>query len=337
MTPHYLVAYLIKAFENLSPPLEIGGKKVSYLTEASKDAEALLRTEIGDSYDRLRGPAGLPCVEVNIEADDPDSAVKKAWEPAQKIVSILSLLEFESENAMSMVYENSPSLLPNVLVADMDMDIPTLEVKYYVPHGLLRVTLGELGVKAKGFNDSFVRHIGSLIPAETWVPGRGNESEALSRLEHSLQWYSTGMSNRELELRFVAMWFALESLVIESMKTDHKKRKLTRRLSKLYYVHNSDSLSNNILEELWSLRTKIVHEALSGHIGTPERTVSAEKVNVCRYFYFVALLFVLDMMSNYPALPDMWANLSTYQPSMRLEYDEVPLFYDVLNLFRFSQ
>ena len=116
-------------------------------------------------------------------------------------------------------------MVRNVLIANMEEETPSLKTEHYTPPGLMRINLGQLGEKAKNFNESVIRHIEELMPPVMW----GNtefENSLSKRILHSLHWYATAMNQQEKEFRFIAIWFALESLVIESIKTNNKKTKI---------------------------------------------------------------------------------------------------------------
>ncbi len=336
MIHNYMVVFIVHGFEDLSPALKIGDRGVTYITDVGEYARHVLKTEMGEAFNKLWGSSGLPCIQIDVQAEDEDSAIKKAWGPAKRIVNALSLVEFEQQNAISMDYRNSPNLLPNILVANLDEATPTLDVGYYIPKGLIRFSVGKLREKAREFNNKVVRHIEKLMPPELWLYEKGDD-EVTKRLAHSLQWYSVAMNQQEIEFRFIAMWFGLESMVIESIKTGHKRQKLKDRLGKLYFKHNSEELEPSSIEKLWSLRTDIVHEALSGFFERGGGLVSAGHINNIKYLYFIVILFVLDMLPNNYSLSLMWKNLATYKPSMNTKISDVPLYLDVLDMFRYSQ
>ena len=144
------------------------------------------------------------------------------------------------------------------------------------------------------------------------------------------------MNQQEDEFRFIALWFALESMVIENIQTDHKKRKLLNRLSKLYLLHNDSEIDRNNIEELWGLRTQIVHEARIGILGETS-SISARHVNLTRYFYYLTTLLMLDTITDATELSQVWANISDYEPSITIGYESMPEFVNFTNLFRFTQ
>lgn len=336
MSANYLVLFIVEGLQDLSPALRIGDRNVSYITDISEYAKYVLKTEMGEAFNKLWSSLGLPCIEINVQAENEEFAIKKAWGPARRIVNALSLVEFEKQNVISVSYKNSPNLLPNVLIANMDEDTPTLNVRQYIPTGLIRFTLGELVEKARNFNNNIVRRIEQLMPSSLWIEGKSDD-EVTKRFTHSLQWYSAAMNQQEIEFRFIAMWFALESMVIESIRTDHKKRKMTNRLNKLFFKHNSVELEPSEVEKLWNLRTDIVHEALSGFLERGGGLVSAGHINVVKYLYFIVILFALDMLPNNYSLTSMWSNLEMYSPSINIKYSDMPLYHDALDMFQHLQ
>ncbi len=221
---NYMVVFVVDGLRKFEPALEIGDKQITYITDLGDYAKEELKVEVGESlFDRLWGSSAIPCIQIYIDAQDEKSAIMKAWINAKQITNALSLMEFDQQNAISIAHKHSPNIIPNVLVANMDEETPSLKFGHYTPPGLMRINLGELGAKAKDFNESIVRHIEKLMPPIIWC-NREIENDLIKRLVHSLHWYAIAMSQQEKEFRFIASWFALESLAIESIQTLHKKR-----------------------------------------------------------------------------------------------------------------
>ena len=139
------------------------------------------------------------------------------------------------------------------------------------------------------------------------------------------------------EFRFIATWVALESLVIESIKTENKKRKILNRLPKLYVKHNSEEINPNIVGELWELRTKIVHEARSGFMEDSNYLISATHINLVKYFYFLAILFILDTLEGNTSVNQVWQKLVDYTPSINIKYENMPRYFDYTGMFMYWQ
>jgi len=242
------------------------------------------------------------------------------------------LVEFDQQDAISMACSHSPNIIPNVLVANMDEDPHSLKFGHYTQSGLMLLNVGESATKAKEFNETVVRHIEKLMPTIMWC-NREFEDALTRRLVHSLHWHAIAMNQQEKELRFIAIWLALESLVIESIETEHKKRKIKNRLLKLYVRHNSEEINDRIVEELWELRTEIVHEARSGFMEDSNYLISATHVNLVKYFYLLAILFILDTLEGNTSLSQVWQKLVDYTPSINIKYENMPRYSDYRDVF----
>ena len=221
----YMVAFLVDCLRKFEPGLEIGDRQISYITDLSPDAREELSIEMGkDLFDKLWRSSVISCIKVDIEADDEREAIKRAWINAKQIANALSLVEFDQQDAISMAYKRSPNIIPNVLVANMDEEPPSLKSAHYTPSGLVRLNVGKLGAQAREFNETIVRHMEKLMPSIMWC-NREFEDALMRRLVHSLHWYAIAMNQQEKELCFVALWVALESLIIESIKRENKKKR----------------------------------------------------------------------------------------------------------------
>ena len=330
---NYMVAFIVDGLREFEPGLQIGDKQISYITDLSPHAKEQLRIEMGkDLFDKLWKSSVIPCIRIHIDADDEKEAIKTAWTNAKQIANALSLVEFDQQDAMSMAYSHSPKIIPNVLVANMDEDSHSLDFANYTRSGLMRLSVGDFGTRAKAFNETVVRHIERLMPTIMWC-NREFEDALMRRLVHSLHWYAIAMNQLEKELRFVAIWIALESLVIESIKTENKKRKIVSRLLKLYVKHNSEEVNDSVIEELWELRTRIVHEARSGFMEGSNYLISATDINLVKYFYFVAILFVLDRLEGNTSVSQVWQKLVDYAPSISIKYENMPRYLDYRDVF----
>lgn len=328
-----MVVFILDGLRKFDPTLQIGDKHITYITDLSDYAKEKLKIEMGeDLFNKLWRSSEIPCIQIYVDADDERSAIKKAWINAKQITNALSLIEFDQPNAISIAHKHSPNIIPNVLVADMKEETPSLKFGHYTPRGLMRINLGSLGDKGRGFNESVVRHIERLMPSIIW--GNGElEDELVRRLVHSLHWYSTAMNQQEKEFRFIAIWFALESLVIESTETPGKKRKIVNKLPKLFVKHNSEEISLNHVEELWELRTEIVHEARSGFMEDRNISISATHIKLVKYFYFLAILFVLDTSEGNTSVNQIWQKLADYTPSINIKYEDMPTYVDYVDMF----
>lgn len=328
-----MVVFIVDGLRKFEPALEIGNKQIAYITDLSAQAKEELKIEIGkDLFDKLWGSSVISCIQVRIDADDEKSAIKKAWINAKQVTDALSLVEFDRQNAISFAYKRSPSILPNVLITNMDEDPHSLGFGHYTPPGLVQLNVGKLGAKAKDFNETVVRHIEKLMPAVIWC-NREFENDLIKRLIHSLHWYAIAMNQQEKEFRFIATWFALESLVIESIQIPHKKRTIVNRLPKLYVKHNAEEINHSYIEELWELRTKIVHEARSGFMGDSNYLIPATHINLTKYFYFLAILFILDKLEGSTSVSQIWQKLTDYTPSVNIKYENMPTYLDYADLF----
>jgi len=334
---NYMVAFIVDGLREFEPALEIGDRKITYITDLSAHAKEELRIEMGkDLFDKLWGSSVISCIQVHIDADDERSAIKKAWINAKQVTDALSLVGFDKQDAISFAYKRSPSILPNVLVADMDEDPHSLAFGHYSPPGLVQLNVGESGAKAKDFNETIVRHIEKLMPAVIWC-NRKFENDLIKRLIHSLHWHAIAMNQQEKEFRFIATWFALESLVIESIQTEHKKRTIVNRLPKLYVKHNAEEISHSYIGELWELRNRIVHEARSGFMEDSNYLIPAVHINLAKYFYFLAVLFVLDELEGSTSVSQIWRKLTDYTPSVNIKYESMPTYLDYADLFMSRQ
>jgi hypothetical protein len=332
-----MVVFIVDGLRKFEPALEIGDKQITYITDLSADAKEQLKLEMGkDLFDKLWGSSVISCIQVYIDADDDRSAIKKAWTNAKQVTDALSLVEFDQQNAISMAYSHSPKVIPNVLVANMDEDPHSLSFGHYTPSGLVQLNVGELAAKAKDFNETIVRHIEKLMPAVIWC-NRELDNDLIKRLIHSLHWYAIAMNEQEKEFRFIATWFALESLVIESIKTGNKKTKIVNRLPKLYVKHNAEEISDSHIEELWELRTKIVHEARSGFMEASNYLISATHINLVKYLYFLTILFILDTLEGNTSVSQVWQKLADYTPSISIKYENMPTYLDYGDMFMFYQ
>jgi hypothetical protein len=334
---NYMVVFLIDGLRKFEPALEIGDKQITYITDLSAHAKEELKIEVGkDLFDRLWRSSVLSCIQIHINADDEKSAIKKAWINAKQITNALSLMEFDQQDAISIVHKHGPNIILNVLVADMDEETPSLKLWHYTPPGLMILSLGEFGAKARDFNENIVRHIEKLMPTVIWC-NREFEENPIKRLVHSLHWYAIAMNQQEKEFRFIAIWVALESLVVESIKTTNKKRKIVNRLPKLYVKHNSEEISHSQVGELWELRSKIVHEARSGFMEDSNYLISAAHINLVKYFYFLAALFVLDTLEGNTSVSQVWRKLVDYTPSINIKYANMPRYFDYKDMFMSRQ
>ena len=332
---NYMVVFIVDGIRKFEPALEIGDKQITYITDLGDHAKEELKLEMGEAlFNKLWGSSAISCIQIYVDADNETSAIKKAWINAKQVTNALSLLEFD-QRAISISHKDSPSIIPNVLVADMEEEPVSLKFGHYTPPGLMRINMGELEQKAKGFNEQVVRHIERLMPSVIWNKSEV-ENDLIRRLAHSLHWYATAMNQQENEFRFIAMWFALESLVIENIKTEGKKKKLTNRLPKLYVKHNSEEINQNRVEDLWKLRTDIVHEALAG-FTEGGHLITAGHINLARYFYFLTILFILDTLENATSISHAWQRLADYTPSIKIKHEAMPEFLYYQDLFRFSQ
>jgi len=328
-----MVAFIVDGLRKFEPALEIGDKQITYIAELSADVKEKLKIEMGkDLFNKLWRDSVLSCIQIYVNADDEKSAIKKAWINAKQVTNALSLVEFDKKNAISFAYKRSPNILPNVLIANMDEDPHSLEFQHYTPPGLVQLNVAESGAKAKDFNETIVRHIEKLIPAVIWR-NREFENELVKRLVHSLHWYAIAMNQQEKEFRFIAIWVALESLVIGSIKTENKRTKIMNRFPKLYVKHNSEEINDSIIEELWELRTKIVHEARSGFMEDSNYLISATHINMVKYFYFLAILFVLDTLEDNTSVSQVWQKLVDYTPSINIKYENIPRYLNYGDLF----
>jgi hypothetical protein len=334
---NYMVVLIVDGLRKFEPALEIGDKQITYITDLGAHAKEELKIEMGkDLFNKLWGSSAISCIQIYIDADDEKSAIKKAWINAKQITNALSLTEFDQQNAISIAYKHSPNIIPNVLFANMEEKTPSLKFGHYTPPGLMRINLGKLGAKAKDFNESIVRHIEKLMPPVIWS-NREFEDDLIKRLVHSLHWYAIAMNQQEKEFRFIAIWFALESLVIESFQTTQKKRKIVNRLPKLYVKHNPEEISHSHVGELWELRTKIVHEARSGFMEDRNYLISATHINLVKYFYFLTVLFILDTLEGNTSVSQTWQKLTAYTPSINIKHDTMPIYVDYKDMFSFSQ
>jgi len=332
-----MVVFIVDGLRKFDPALEIGGKQITYITDMDAHTKEELKIEMGkDLFDKLWGSSVISCIQIHIDADNEKSAIKKAWINAKQITNALSLMEFDQQNAISIVHKHSPNIIPNVLVADMDAASHSLKFWHYTPPGLMLLNVGELGAKAKDFNEGIVRHIEKLMPAVIWC-NREFEDDLIKRLVHSLHWYAVAMNQREKEFRFIAIWFALESLVIESIQTENKKRKIVNRLPKLYAKHNSEEISQSHVEELWELRNKIVHEARTGFMEDRNYLISATHINLVKYFYFLTVLFILDTLEGNTSVSQIWQKLVDYTPSINIKYENMPTYVDCKDMFSSRQ
>ncbi len=238
----YMVVFIVDGLRKFEPALEIGDRQITYITDLDDHAKEELKLEMGENlFNRLWGASSISCIQIYVDADDEKSAIKKAWVNAKQVTNALSLLEFD-QRAISISHKDSPSIIPNVLVANMEEEPVSLKIGHYTPPGLMRINLGELEQKAKDFNENIVRHIEKLMPSVIWCRSEF-ENDLIKRLAHSLHWYTVAMNQQEDEFRFIAIWFALESVVIESIKTEHKKKRITNRLPKLYAKHNAQEIN----------------------------------------------------------------------------------------------
>lgn len=332
---NYMVVFIVDGIRKFEPALEIGDREITYITDLGNSAKEELKLEMSeDLFNKLWGDSAISCIQIYVDAEDETSAIKKAWVNAKQVTNALSLLEFD-QRAILISHKDSPSIIPNVLVANMEEEPVSLRIGHYTPPGLMRINLGELEQKAKDFNEKVVRHIEKLMPSVIWCRSEF-ENDLIKRLAHSLHWYAIAMNQQENEFRFIAMWFALESLVIESIKTEHKKKKLVNRLPKLYVKHNSEAINQNHVEDLWELRTHIVHEARSGFMGD-RHLISAGHINLARYFYFLTILFVLDTLGNATSISQAWQRLADYTPSIKVKHETMPEFVNYGDMFRFRQ
>jgi len=333
----YMVAFIVDNLRKFEPALKIGDRQITYITDMGDHAKEELKIEMGENlFNRLWKSSGISCIQIYVDAQDDVSAIKKAWINAKQVTNALSLIEFDQQRAISIDYKQSPNIIPNVLVANMEGETPSLKIGHYTPPGLMRINLGKLGEKAKDFNENIIRHIEKLMPPVMW----GNtefENSLSKRILYSLHWYAVAMNQQEKEFRFIAIWFALESLVIESIKTSDKKRKVVNRLPKLYVKHNSKEISQNHIEELWELRNKIVHEARSGFMGGRNYLISAKHINLVKYFYLLTILFILDTLESNTSVSQTWQKLTAYTPSINIKRDTMPIYVDYADMFRFRQ
>ena len=329
----YIVIFILDGLRKFEPPLEIGNGRIIYLTDLSPRGKEELRTEIGkDLFDKLWASSAIPCIKVHIDADDEKAAIKKAWINARQITNALSLVEFDPQVDMYMAHTHSPKMLPNVLVANPEEQPQSLEFKHYTASGLMLLNTSESGTRAREFNETVVRHIERLMPAIMWCD-RDCDDPLMRRLVHSLHWYATAMNQQEKELRFIGIWVALESLVIESIETQHKKRMVMNRLPKLCVKHTSEEINDSLIGELWELRTKIVHEARSGFMEDSDYLISATHINLAKYLYFLAILFVLDTLEGSTSVSQVWQRITDYRPSISIKYENMPRYLDYRDVF----
>jgi len=334
---NYMVIFIVDGLRKFEPPIEIGDRRISYFTEFSDDAKKQLKNEMGeDLFNRLWNSERINCVQIDIQAEDETSAIKNAWINARRITNALSLIEFDQPNTISIAFRHSPKIIPNVLIANKDKEPLSVKFGHYTPPGLMHINLSELGEKAKIFNENIIRHIEKLIPSILWFTG-DLDNTLTKRLVHSLYWYSTAMNQMEREFRFIASWFALESLVIESIQTENKKRKLVYRLPILFLKHNGQEINKEEIEDLWELRTKVVHEAISGFMEIEHALISAGHINQVKYFYLLCILFILDTLNDTTSIEDTWRNLKDYTPSINIKYEDLPLHFDYLDMFMYHQ
>ena len=327
-----MVVFIVDGIRKFEPSLEIGDGQITYITDLGDHAKEELKLEMGKGlFDKLWRDSAISCIQIHVDADDETSAIKKAWVNAKQVTNALSLLEFD-QRAISISYKDSPSIIPNVLVANMEEEPESLKFGHYTPPGLIRINLGELEQKAKDFNEKIVRHIEKLMPSVIWCRSEF-KNDLIKRIAHSLHWYAIAMNQQENEFRFIAMWFALESLAIESMKTEGKKRKLVNRLTKLYVKHNSEEINQKHVEELWELRTDIVHEARSGFMEDT-KLISANQINLTRYFYFLTVLLILDKIGDNTYINQIWQKLVDYNPSVIIDHGIMPEFINHGDVFR---
>ncbi|MBE9515081.1 MAG: hypothetical protein IMY79_02965 [Chloroflexi bacterium] len=330
---NYKVAFLIEGFHDLSPGLVVGERHLTYVTELSEKARRCMQEEVGGRLEKLWTPAGIPCIAIDVQAPDERAAVKKAWPPAQRIADTLALVEFERVDAISLSTERSPRLLHNALVANLDDSPPTTKFSYYAPVALGCINLGTAVKAAKHFNERVVRHLEALMPGEL-LYAEPISRPVIRRLAHSLHWYSQGMNQPEIPLHFLATWVALESLVIEDTTTGGKGRKIVARLGFLVTKHTKEKPQNEALWSLWKLRSDIVHEGIGGILEPDAHQITAEHINQVRYLYFVTLLFLLDRQAGASSLADIWGNFRSYQPSVVIKPEDVPIFYHVVDFSR---
>lgn len=334
---NYMVVFIVDSLRKFEPALKIGDKQITYITDLGDHVKEELKIEMGEKlFDRLWNSSGISCIQIYVDAQDEASAIKKAWTNAKQVTNALSLIEFDQQNAISIAYKHSPNIMPNVLVANMEEETPSLKIGHYTPPGLMRINLGQLGEKAKDFNESIIRHIENLMPPVMWS-NTEFENSLSKRILHSLHWHAVAMNQQEKEFRFIAIWFALESLVIESIQTSNKKKRVVNRIPKLYIKHNSEEISQNHIEELWELRNKIVHEARSGFMEDIDDLISAKHINLVRYFYLITVLFILDTLESNTSISQTWQKLTAYTPSINIKHDTMPIYVDYTDMFRFSQ
>ena len=85
------------------------------------------------------------------------------------------------------------------------------------------------------------------------------------------------------------------------------------------------------------MRSKIVHEARSGFMEDSNYLISATHINLVKYFYFLAVLFILDTLEGNTSVSQVWQKLVDYTPSTNIKYENMPRYLDYKDMFMSRQ
>jgi hypothetical protein len=109
---NYMVVFIVDGLRKFEPALEIGDNQITYITDLDAHAKKELEVEMGkDLFDKLWGSSAISCIQIYVDAADEESAIKKAWINAKQITNALSLMEFDQQNAISIVHKHSPNII----------------------------------------------------------------------------------------------------------------------------------------------------------------------------------------------------------------------------------
>jgi hypothetical protein len=313
----YFVAFILKNGRDRELSIKFGDAAPRCISSFSDEGELALREELRPIIiEELRTPSGVPCISFELEADDEKDAMRQAFRSAERLADALSLVEPTSEG-ISFAVHLTPMVLPNALVSDIESNPEVVDFRSYNRDSLARFNIGDNSQLVADFNELVIRHIGKLLPTNLFIPNT-SLSPLEERLSDSLYWHAQSIQQRDLALSFLCLWVALEGLILRSHETSNKGRKIRSRLSQLLAYHLTEfdgEAAKKLVQDLWLLRSRIVHEGFAKSGTEALSGVTAENINNTKYFFLITLLYFLDQMGSCDDFDELWKSVASYSPS----------------------
>ena len=282
--PSFKLNFFVQHGRDLEPQLNVGGSTLGKLDIASTAARAVLTAELGSiAPDTLEVNGYMPVVRVDVEAEDEAQALLVGFHQATLCLAPYSLIAPEGEGID--LTRRRPVVLPHALLVDEEAEPPTVTFRYQQGPSLVRFHVGEETVtRTQSFNNSVIRRIATLYP-QSLLKAYAEQCPLALRIARAVYWYSQAEAQPETTMAFVCYWIGLEALTLPSSTSPGKKKALVRRMVPLSSLHHSGNDWTALVEDLWDMRSDIVHEGF----GAPQievlPVITASEINTVKYLF----------------------------------------------------